>query len=112
MQKMLRDFFDGKTLNNQTHPDEAVALGAAIQAAKLSGDESEALQEVVLLDITPLSLGVEVVGGKMEVIVQRNTTIPCTASKSFTTFRDNQTTVEVVVYEGERPFVRDNVRMT
>lgn len=108
IQNLLQEFFDGKKLTHKINPDEAVAFGAAIQAAKLIGDESEALQEMVLSDVAPLSLGIEIVGGKMDVIIPRNKTIPCKETKNFTTHHDNQTEVEVVVHEGERPLTKDN----
>lgn len=108
IQALLKEFFDGKELNRSINPDEAVAQGAAIQAAKLAGDESEALQEMVLLDVTPLSLGIEVIGGKMDVIISHNTTIPCKDTKKFSTHYDNQTQVDIAVYEGQRALTADN----
>ncbi|KAH6919971.1 hypothetical protein HPB50_029041 [Hyalomma asiaticum] len=90
VQKLLRDFFNGKELSMGINPDEAVAYGAAVQAAVLSGDSSEAIRDVLLVDVAPLSLGIETAGGVMTRIVERNTRIPCKTSKTFTTYSDNQ----------------------
>ncbi|XP_065210374.1 heat shock 70 kDa protein II-like [Planococcus citri] len=111
MQELLQDFFGGKELNKSINPDEAVAYGAAIQAAILNGDQSNVIQNVVLLDVTPLSLGTGVtVGGNviMNVVIQRNTIVPTRQTKEFVTLYDNQTEVLIDVYEGERPEVKDN----
>lgn len=108
IQKMLQDFFNGKELNKSINPDEAVAYGAAIQAAILTGDEDEIVKELLLIDVTPLSLGVRTKGGIMERLIERNTKIPKQTSKYYSTVRDNQTEVEIAVYEGERPLVKDN----
>jgi len=108
VQKMLHEFFKTTKINKDINPDEAVAYGAAVQAAKLAGEDSEQLQEMVLLDITPLSLGIETTGGMMSTIIPRNTTIPVSKNKAFTTHKDNQTSVRVQVYEGERPITKDN----
>ena len=108
IQKILQDLFKGKELNKSINPDEAVAYGAAIQAAILSGDMSEVVQDVLLIDITPLSLGVETAGGLMTNIINRNSRIPTSAAKDFTTYADNQPSVTVQVYEGERPMTKDN----
>jgi L1 cell adhesion molecule like protein len=108
IQAMLSDFFDQKELCKSINPDEAVAYGAAIQAAILTGKKDKALQLMVLLDVTPLSLGIETQGGNMSVIIPRNTTIPCHKTEPFTTTEDNQTTITIPVYEGERPQTSGN----
>lgn len=108
IQSMLQNFFHGKRLNLSINPDEAVAYGAAIQAAILSGDKSSSLQDVLLIDVTPLSLGIETAGGIMTNLIERNTSIPCRQSKIFSTYDDNQDGVTIAVYEGERPMVMDN----
>lgn len=108
IQSMLIEFFDGKELCKSINPDEAVAYGAAIQAAILTGKKDKNLEVMVLLDVTPLSLGIETQGGVMSVIIPRNTTIPCHMSESFTTTEDNQTTITIPVFEGERPQTSQN----
>ncbi|XP_026377922.1 heat shock cognate 70 kDa protein-like [Papaver somniferum] len=102
VQSLLQDFFNGKELCKSINPDEAVAYGAAVQAAILSGEGNEKVQDLVLLDVTPLSLGIEADGGVMSIIIPRNTPIPAKKEKVFTTAKDNQTGVSIKVYEGER----------
>jgi L1 cell adhesion molecule like protein len=106
--ELLKDYFNGKEPNRSINPDEAVAYGAAVQAAILSGDDSKQIGTCVLLDITPLSLGIETAGGVMTVLIPRNTSIPTQKSQIFTTYADNQPGVCIQVFEGERQMTKDN----
>ncbi|CAN1250989.1 Luminal-binding protein [Linum perenne] len=111
LREMLKEMFDGKEPSKGVNPDEAVAYGAAVLGASLSGSQSAALYDVTLCDVTPLSLGVEVVGGLMSVVIPRNTSIPTKLAGEYYTIEDQQTSVTIKVYQGERPLTKDCIEL-